>query len=258
VTSLQSKRSRLSSFVAGLLPERLVAGAIRAAYPRVEPELAALGSYAPTGGTAVDVGAWYGPWTRRLLRFADRVVAVEPTQRLADHLRTAFPSVRVVQAVASDHVGSAVLHVPAAGPVVGTSSLEHGEGDDVTVDRVTLDSLGLVDVRFIKFDVEGHEAPALLGARETILRDRPALLVELEARIQPIEPVLELLGGWGYEPSVLVGGAWRPLAGFDLPAHQSVAIGRVGQSFVRRVVWPRPRYVNMVLFRQPGQSAHGS
>ncbi len=257
MTSLQSNRSRVSSFVAGLLPERLVARGIRTAYPRVEPELAALASYVPRGGTAVDVGAWYGPWTRRLLRLADSVVAVEPTERLAQHLRTAFPAVRVVQAVASDHVGTAVLHVPTAGPLVGTSSLEHGEGDDVTVERVTLDSLRLADVRFVKVDVEGHEVPALLGARETILRDRPVLLVELEARIQPIESVLDLLREWGYEPSVLVDGAWRPLAGFDLPAHQSAAIGRVGQSFVRRMLWPHPRYVNMVLFRQSGPTTHG-
>ena len=249
MTSLQNNRSRLSSAIAGLLPERLVAGAIRTAYPRVEPELAALAGYVPRGGTAVDVGAWYGPWTRRLLRYADSVVAVEPTHSLAAHLRNAFPAVRVVEAVASDHVGSAVLHVPTAGPMVGTSSLEHGEGDDVTVERLTLDSLGLTDVRFVKVDVEGHEVPALLGARETILRDRPLLLVELEARIQPIEPVLNLLDGWGYEAAVLVDGGWRPLAGFDLPAHQSAAIGRVAQSFIRRVLWPHPRYVNMVLFR---------
>ena len=73
--------------------------------------------------------------------------------------------------------------------------------------------------------------------------------VELEARIQPIGPVLELLAGWGYGASVLLDGGWRPLAGFDLPGHQRAAIGRVSQSFVRRVLWPRPRYVNLVLCR---------
>ena len=65
----------------------------------------------------------------------------------------------------------------------------------------------------------------------------------------PMTPVLELLADWHYQPSVFVGGVWRPLAGFDLEAHQRSSIGRVSQSFVRRVVWPRPRYVNLVLCR---------
>lgn len=246
-----SGASRLSALAAGLLPERAVAAAIRAAYPRVEPELAALNAYLPRGGTAVDVGAWYGPWTARLARRADRVVAVEPTPRLAAHLRRAFPGVTVVEAVASDREGSAVLYVPSAGPVVGTSSMDVPAGDTtpLTVRSVTLDALELTGVTFIKLDVEGHEVPALQGAERTIRRDRPVLLVELEARIQPIGPVLALLAGWGYELWVHVGGAWRPLAGFDLEAHQRAAIGRVSQSFVRRVVWPRPRYVNLVLCR---------
>jgi FkbM family methyltransferase len=258
VAGLQTRSSRVSALVAGLLPELAVAAAIRAAYPRVEPELAGIARYVPRGGTAVDIGAWYGPWTRRLLRLADRVVAVEPTPHLASHLRRAFPTVDVVEAVASDHVGTATLHVPTAGAVVGTSSLELGAGagdsDEVTVARITVDSLDLTGVTFIKLDVEGHEVPALRGAEQTIRRDHPALLVELEARIQPIAPVLDTLGGWGYEPAVLLDGAWRPLAGFDLATHQSTAIARVSQSFVRRVVWPRPRYVNLVLFRQASRS----
>jgi FkbM family methyltransferase len=248
---LQTAASRVSAIVAGLLPERTVAAAIRAAYPRVEPELAVLDDYAPRGGTAVDVGAWYGPWTARLVARADRVVAVEPTPRLAAHLRQAFPAVDVIEAVASDRDGTAILHVPRAGPVVGTSTVEgaDGEGEALTVRSVTLDALDLTGVSFIKLDVEGHEVPALRGAERTIRRDAPVLLVELEARIQPIAGVLELLAGWGYEPSVFVDGAWRPLAGFDLEAHQRAAIGRVSQSFVRRVIWPRPRYVNLVLCR---------
>jgi hypothetical protein len=132
-----------------------------------------------------------------------------------------------------------------------------GAGDDLTVRRVTVDSLELTDVKFMKLDVEGHEVPALLGAEKTIRRDRPTLIIELEARFQPISPVLDLLAGWGYEPSVLTDQGWRSLAGYDLEAHQRAAIQRVSQSFVRRVVWPRPRYINMVLFR-PGDAIRRS
>ena len=244
----------LSSRVAAALPARAVAAAVRVAYPRVEPELAKLASYAPRGGTAVDVGAWYGPWTRGLRRIADRVVAVEPATELAGCLTAAYPDVRVVEAVASDHSGTAELFLPSGGPMTGTSSVESGTGRPVTVARVTLDELALRDVRFIKLDVEGHELPALRGAGRTVRRDRPLLLVELEERIQPVRPVLDLLAGWGYRPYVMPDDRWLPLSGFDLAGHQRAALARVGQSFARRVVRPEPRYVNMVLFRpEPGR-----
>ncbi|MFG3301000.1 FkbM family methyltransferase [Micromonospora chersina] len=239
-----------TSGLAAALPDRFVASGIRWVYPRVEPELARLADFVPRGGTAVDVGAWYGPWTARLLRRADRVVAVEPTPALARQLRAAFPAVEVVEAAVSDHPGTASLHVPDGGAIVGTSSLEDATvGRPIEVPRITLDSLGLTDVRFVKLDIEGHELPALRGAAETIRRDRPALLIEVEERIQPVEPLLELLAGWGYRGYVLPGRSWVPLAEFNLAQHQHEAIARVGQSFARRVLWPRPRYVNSVLFR---------
>jgi FkbM family methyltransferase len=242
----------VSSRVAAILPDRLVGGTIRAVYPRVEPELARITDFVPPGGTAVDVGAWYGPWTRRMRRLADRVVAIEPNDQLVRSIESAFPEVRVVRAVASDGVGTAELFLPDSGPAVGTSSLELGSGRSVTVRRVTIDGLGLQDVRFVKIDVEGHELAALRGAAETIHRDSPVLLIEVEERIQPIEPIIDLLGDWGYRGYVLPERQWIPLADFDIRTHQREAIVRVRQSFARRVLVPRPRYVNSVLFKRDG------
>ncbi|MFG1869923.1 FkbM family methyltransferase [Micromonospora arborensis] len=244
----------VSSHVASLLPDRVVAGAIRAVYPRIEPELACLAEFMPAGGTALDVGAWYGPWTQRMRKLADRVVAIEPNEELARSVSSAFPEVRVVRAVASDHEGSAELFLPKNGPAVGTSSLEHGDGSatTVTVPRVTIDGLGLTDVRFMKIDVEGHELPALRGAAETIHRDGPVLLIEVEERIQPVAPIIDLLDEWGYRGYVLPEREWLPLAEFDIRANQRGAIARINQSLARRVVLPRPRYVNSVLFKREG------
>jgi FkbM family methyltransferase len=241
--------TRLSSGIAELLPDRVVGAAIRAVYPRIEPELDRIDDFVGKGGTAVDVGAWFGPWTSRLLRRADHVVALEPTAQLAAHLRAAFPQAQVVAAAASDHAGAADLFVSESGPAVGVSSLEHGHGPAVTVPLTTIDSLGLSDVRFMKLDVEGHELPALRGAATVIQRDRPVLFVELEERIQPVEPIVELLTQWGYVGYVLPGDQWVPLSRFDLGTHQSATVRRVRQSFVHRVIWRSPRYVNSVLFR---------
>ncbi|HZN17079.1 MAG TPA: FkbM family methyltransferase [Micromonosporaceae bacterium] len=258
-----------------VVPLRVVGAAVRTLYPRIEPELARLGEIMPRGGTALDVGAWFGPWSTRMTRYADRVVALEAHPDLAGLLRRSLPRVSVVHAAASDGPGEIDLLVPAGGPAVGVCCVEGSTrveagaaqaadpvgaadpvraaepvwGRPVAVPRLTIDSLGLTDVRFVKMDIEGHELAALRGAERTIRRDLPPVLLELEERLQPVSRVVELLASWGYTGEVLLGPSWRPLAQFDLVAHQRETLRRVHQSFVRRLVWPRPRYVNMVLFR---------
>ncbi|MGW2827794.1 FkbM family methyltransferase [Streptomyces sp. NPDC001286] len=253
----------LAARLAPLLPIRLVAATARAVYPRFEPELARLAELCPADcGTAVDVGGWYGPWTRRLARRARHVVAVEPVPHLARLLTAAAPSnVRVVEAAAADRSGTARLWLPPddAGDR-GVSSLVrrdiHGHALDVRC--VTLDELGLRDVGFIKIDVDGSEAAVLRGATGLLVRDRPALFVELESRIQPIAPVVADLSLLGYDGWVLPGADWVPLAKFPLEEHQAAAAHVVAQGLLPRVLpfRSRPRYVNSVLFlpdgRRPG------
>lgn len=242
---------RLSRAVAALLPAPLLGAVIRRVYPRLEPELGRLTEFVPRGGSAVDVGGWFGPWTARLLRRADRVVTIEADPGLARLLERTFPAVRVVAAAASDRDGRATLWSPAAGAIVGISSVERAEGAPSRVPRVRIDDLGIPDVRFIKLDIEGHELAALRGAEHTIRRDLPVLLIELEARHQPVEQVITLLRDWGYLGEVLADGRWRPLEGFDLASHQRSHASQLARSFPSRVVFPGTRYVNSVLFRHP-------
>jgi FkbM family methyltransferase len=252
--------------VATWVPMGALGAFVRAFYPRVEPELARLGGYVPRGGVAVDAGGWLGPWTQRLTRYADQVVTIEADGGLAAYLKATFPGVTVVHAAASDRAGEITLWVPpggarpgtssvtpqraaASGPLPGTASTQQS-GQRVA--RLPIDDLALTDVRFIKLDVEGHELPALDGAAKTIQRDRPHILLELEERHQPLGPVLDRLASWGYRGFVMPHREWIPLERFDLAGHQRAAIRRVEQSFVRRLVWPYPRYVNTVLFRPAG------
>jgi FkbM family methyltransferase len=48
----------------------------------------------------------------------------------------------------------------------------------VLIRKMTLDDLGLPRVDFIKIDIEGMEMEALAGARETVKKYRPILLIE--------------------------------------------------------------------------------
>jgi hypothetical protein len=64
----------------------------------------------------------------------------------------------------------------------------------------TLDSYGFTEVRVIKADVQGSEMDVLEGARKTILRDRPVLIVELltGAHSDPVALTQTICAVFGY------------------------------------------------------------
>lgn len=123
---------------------------------------------------AVDVGAHIGLWSYNMAHAFQHVYSFEPVPDFRDcfiaNVRkpnvTLYPYALgeetefVTMAVQKDNTGS--THVC-------------GTGD---VEVRTLDSFEFQDVDFIKIDCEGYELKVLKGARETLLRCRPALIVE--------------------------------------------------------------------------------
>jgi FkbM family methyltransferase len=69
----------------------------------------------------------------------------------------------------------------------------------------TLDEMAFTDVRFIKVDVEGTERDVLDGARNIIMRDRPAMVLELLSgtHSDPSAATKGICADFGYE-AVLV------------------------------------------------------
>jgi len=250
----------VTSRLAARLPESAVVSVIHLAYQRAEPELRRLDDICGRGGVMVDVGAWYGPWSARLAARADRVIAFEPTP-LHEVLRRRLPgNVEVIAAAASDQPGEAQLWL--AGTGTGAEGLSSFHRRDVhavssVVPKIPVDDLDLTGVTFMKIDVDGHEVPVLHGAEKTIRRDTPPLLIEVEARIQPIENVVGLLRGWGYRGWVLDGSVWRPLDGFDLEARQAATRHVADRGLFRTALWPYPRYLNSVLFRPADAAPSG-
>jgi FkbM family methyltransferase len=55
---------------------------------------------------------------------------------------------------------------------------DQDSGDEPGMTMCTLDSFMLTDVDLIKIDVEGYELPVLLGAEETLLRNKPNIVLE--------------------------------------------------------------------------------
>jgi FkbM family methyltransferase len=153
-----------------------------------EHELGVLDKVVRRGGTAIDVGANQGVFAYAFARIADRVEAFEPNPDCAAFARRMLGSrARLHEVALSDGSGQADLVVPLSAQGMALhfgGSLKRRRADAAETMRFkvevrTLDSYAFQDVRVLKVDVEGCEMEVLEGGRETILRCRPVLIVEL-------------------------------------------------------------------------------
>ena len=233
-------------------------------YRLSEGELRRLGDFVPRDAAALDVGAWWGPWTYWLSRRVPAVHTFEPVPYIASFLKeVSRPNVTVHNVALSDRAEAAVLHVPSAGTgSEGRSTLHEppfADATDIAVEVVPLDSIALPDrIGFIKVDVEGHEMQVLRGAADTIQAHKPTLLVEVEShddRATRVDDVVQLLAGYGYEASFLRRGTWVPFAQFDLERDQRALAETVRRRGLLGNMLLTRGYVNNFLFRLPGSSA---
>ena len=188
-------------------------------------------------GTLVDIGAHDGLLTIPLARLPrSRVLAFEPLPsayaRLKAALRVAFggdpPHVECHHLALGDHQGSITLAMPVLDGVAqeqwASTAKDYAAhvSARVTVERFTvpmrtLDDFALTDVTAIKLDAEGAEYEILRGARETLLRCRPVLTLEVEERHREgsTYAVPAYLDALGYDVFFELKGAWHPMADLD-------------------------------------------
>jgi FkbM family methyltransferase len=145
-------------------------------------------------GSLLDIGAHrgvYSYWMHRQFRNGTRVVAFEPQAELADYLsdfKQAFRLDRlsIVPVALSSRSGALPLHRHREHWSRATVDeyCEDGSRIDIfdvpvtTLDEYLAQHAELRPVRFIKCDVEDHEADVLAGAERVLSEDRPELLVE--------------------------------------------------------------------------------
>ncbi|MFB6941982.1 FkbM family methyltransferase [Streptomyces sp. NPDC056237] len=195
----------------------------------VEEEVAGLRPLVRPGAVCLDIGAEYGLYTWSLSALAGpagKVHCVEPLHGPAQWLRAAAAAlgcdnVTVHRMALGERAHEGTMSLPRRRllPVHGRAYLTEGASGPgpnaefatsrpVTTPVRTVDGLcrhmGLDRVDFIKADVEGAEAAVLSGARHTLLRHRPALLLEIEDRhlqkyaMTPDE-LVGRLGALGYD-----------------------------------------------------------
>jgi FkbM family methyltransferase len=186
----------------------------------VEPELVWIKEYLPKNAVILDIGANVGTFLYQLENKLDHehIYGFEPNKKLYRRLKRLFPLMRILPLALSDENMTAEFKVPvingkaiASRGTLNTSYKEKGEEKSYTekVKVIKLDEWAALEhfnrLDFIKIDVEGNEIKTLSGARETIKRFLPTLMVEMEQRHHqtPIWKEISEVASWGYEVKYL-------------------------------------------------------
>lgn len=196
------------------------------------------------GQTVLDIGAHKGGylfWILRRIGPGGRAVALEPQSRLYQYLCMLKSLLRWEQATIarlalSDKEGQTTLYIPihrkggghsSPGATIVSEKARDERFMEETVNTRTLDTYcaeyGLAP-DLLKIDVEGNELRVLRGGEQTLLRYKPRILVEIEARhvgAEQVQETFDYLARLGYRGYFICGASLRPLEEFSIARYQN-------------------------------------
>lgn len=162
---------------------------------------------------AIDIGANVGVWSYWLSKHAKKVESFEPNPKIFNVLKNIkIKNVDTYNIALSNKSGSVDLLIPKgskgfSNQGASLSSIKvQGEHKSLSIQAKCLDEYNFLDVNFIKIDVEGHEHEVIEGAKETIKKCKPTMVIEMEEKHNkiPIEDQISSVEKLGYRCCVLI------------------------------------------------------
>ena len=152
---------------------------------------------------ALDIGANVGLWSCDLVKEFQQVIAFEPVSEFRNCFKkNVIGNNYTLHECALGNIDSMIEMI------ITEDNTGHSHVDPTSFGRgkipiKPLDSFNLSKVDFIKIDCEGFETQILNGAKNTILKNKPVIVIEQQSHEyldQRSEiPDVRLLESWGYE-----------------------------------------------------------
>ena len=185
-----------------------------------EKELQLLKEIIIPGTDTIDVGVYRGVYSYEMAKYSEKVHAFEPNPIIFKDIKTnlskIIKNISFYNYALSDHENTSILKVPIRNKNFDRDNYEeyfqmgkatiHKENkmEDIETFEVKskkLDSFSFSNkISFIKIDVEGHELAVIKGAENTIRKNKPILLVEIEERHsqKKVSETLDYINSLGY------------------------------------------------------------
>lgn len=153
---------------------------------------------------AVDGGANVGDWSAILAQHFETVYAFEPSAETFMELKERLghlPQMQSFKMALLDRCELVTVITPEKRPISRSRYVQRDPGGEVHA--IALDDMALSECGLLKLDVEGSEYHALMGARETVDRCCPVLIIEVDKHLKYLgsteEQLLGLVADYGYE-----------------------------------------------------------
>ena len=165
--------------------------------------LGQLRPYLDKNKIAIDVGAAVGMYAYFVSQHTKHVHAIEAVPPVfAQLLKTCekADNITAYNSAVSNFVGESCFYVDDK-RLSNSSFQDLVGGQKIEVDVITIDSLDLKDVGFIKIDTEGTEFDVVEGGRKTIERDLPICMIEVYCKFSkhPPERIFNYFFNLGYK-----------------------------------------------------------
>jgi FkbM family methyltransferase len=191
----------------------------------------------PSDGVFMDVGANMGEFAVAMAvkKPGARVLAIEPNPGIRPLLQNNIEAndltnVSVFELALGDKVGTQELYSSGDSALVSCVAFTPAHQPIESIEVVTLDELfasqNLTRLDLLKIDVEGYELKVLSGAKQTLARYRPHIILEVNAITSQaagfdVADLYELLRTYHYRFYAWRSRAWREITN-DFPTQEDV------------------------------------
>ena len=207
----------------------------RAIKKNYEKELEIIDKYSDQTKDALDIGVYRGVYSYKLSQHFKTVHSFEPNPLLYPYLeknlKKVIKNMILYNLALSDANGESELKLPIRSKSIFKDNIEelfklgaatmHPKNMIKNFKKVPIKMKKLDDIEinnkigFIKIDVEGHEKNVLKGGLNTIKKNKPILLIEIEEKHskQPVEDTINFMKTYNYKAYVYIN---KKLVDFNL------------------------------------------
>ena len=184
----------------------------RAINKNYEKELKIIERYSDKTKDALDIGVYRGVYSYKLAENFKLVHSFEPNPLLYPYLeknlKKIIKNIKLYNIALSDKNRETELKLPYRTKSIFRNNIEelfqlgaatmHPENKIKNYKKLKISTKRLDDIEitneigFVKIDVEGHEKNVLIGGQQTIKKNKPILLIEIEQR-HTKKPVIETI-----------------------------------------------------------------
>jgi FkbM family methyltransferase len=215
------------------------------------PELNLISNLVKKNQNSIDIGANLGLFTFFMSRASKHVFAFEPNPYPLENLKDLVDSnVTILPIALGNNDGPVEIKIPHhrkgwSSNGASLASKEINDGKILNIQCRKLDSLNIENIGLIKIDVEGFEIEVIRGAKDTILKNKPVMIIENEiVHTKDTNELFTIMNEFGYDKYICNPiGKLEKIGNFSVEENQKNAIRNLDIDYIQNFIFiPKEKY----------------